>query len=150
MAIDEDNDDGLGGRTSRRREVVAANQWADRLIALTPPQLDVAPLPDVVRAAVREYAVMPNPSARKRQRQLIDKRMRAVDDETRDAVLAWLDDPDADPLAAWVDRLITGGDEAIDAWLADHPDADRQRLRTLARNAAANPKRRRALRDALT
>jgi len=40
-------------------------------------------------------------------------------------------------LEAWRERLIAEGDAALDELLAQHPSADRQHLRQLARNARA-------------
>ena len=42
---------------------------------------------------------------------------------------------------AWRDRLLEGGDEALAELLDLHPDADRQRLRQLVRNAQDEKKR---------
>ena len=71
--------------------------------------------------------------------------MRREDDDTLDAIR---DAMDAGGEAArqetallhraetWRDRLLEGGDTALADLLAEHPDADRQQLRTLIRNAA--------------
>ena len=47
----------------------------------------------------------------------------------------------------WRDRLLAEGDKALAALLDDYPQADRQQLRTLVRNAQAEKARtsRRAL-----
>src|SRR5690554_5638579 len=38
-------------------------------------------------------------------------------------------------LEAWRDRLLDEGDSAVEAFIADYPDVDRQALRQLIRNA---------------
>lgn len=151
MPIDEDNDDGLGGRGRTRREVAAANQWAEALCALHPVELAAAPLPEVIREAVAARAPMSTGAHRNRQTQLIDKLMRALEEEEKEAVRAFLAAPEQAwaGLEAWCDRLLQEGDPALDAWLAER-GGDRQRLRNLIRNARrGDPDRRRALRDAL-
>jgi ribosome-associated protein len=152
VAIDEDHDDGLGGRSRDRREFTAANRWAGPLCALDAVQLAAAPLPDAVREAVVLYDSIPTHRARNRQAQRIDKLVRILDEEQIAAIDAFLANPEVAHAEAdaWVDRLVRDGDAALDEWIAQHPDADRQRLRRLARNARdGSADRRKALRDAL-
>ena len=152
MAIDEEHDDGLGGRSRDRREVTAANRWAGPLCALDAVQLAAAPLPEEVREAVELHRSIPTHRAKNRQAQRIDKLVRILDEDQIAAIDAFLANPavahaEAD---AWVDRLVREGDAALDEWIALHPEADRQQLRRLARNARdGSPERREALRDAL-
>jgi ribosome-associated protein len=155
MAMDEKHDDGLGGRTRDRRAVTAANRWAGPLCALLPREFDAAPLPDDVREAVAVARRLTVPKAIARQHQYVDKLVRQQDDDVIAAIDAFLADPTVpkapppgpDPeIDAWCTRLIAEGDAALDAWMALHPASDRQRLRTLARNARdGSPQRRRAL-----
>lgn len=158
--MDEKHDDGLGGRSRDRREVNEGNRWARALCRLVPREFEAAPLPDEVREAAALLRSLDSPRAIARQIQRVDKLTRLLEDDEIAAIDAFLAkptvaprpvDPEAVALDAWCDRLIAEGDPALDAWLALHPDADRQRLRTLARNARGGaPDRRRALRDALT
>lgn len=151
MAIDEDHDDGLGGRSRTRREVTEGNRWARVLCALRPDQLAMAPIPDEIREEVTLHGRMTAHRARNRQARLVDKLVRQLDADAVAALDAFLADPEraAAELDAWCDRLITEGDAALDAWMALRPTADRQRLRQLARNARTAPGRRRVLRAAL-
>jgi ribosome-associated protein len=149
MVMDEDNDDGLGGRTRDRRVFTSANRWSRPLCALDAVQLAGAPLSDELRDAVRHgQAIAASYPARDRQYRRIDKLIRGLDDEAIAAIDRFLADPDAGyaELDAWCDRLVRDGDPVLDEWVALHPDTDRQRVRTLARNARS--KRRYAGQDA--
>lgn len=158
MVMDEKNDDGLGGRSRDRREFSAANRWARPLCRLLPRELEAAPLPDDVREATVLGRRLSSPKAVARQHQRIDKLVRQLDDEQIAAIDAFLADPTVAKVKAappspeteaWCDRLVAEGDAALDAWMDLHPDADRQRLRTLARNARGSKERRKALLAAL-
>lgn len=138
MVMDEDNDDGLGGRTRDRREVTRANRWSRPLAALDAVQLASAPLPEDLRVAVRlAQAIAASYPARDRQYRRIDKLVRELEEEEIAAIDTFLADPNVGyaELDGWCDRLVRDGDKGIDDWVALHPDSDRQRLRTLARNA---------------
>ena len=157
--MDEKHDDGLGGRSRNRREFSAANRWARPLCKLIAKEFDAAPLPDDVREAAAIARSINDHKALARQYQRIDKLVRLQDDDVIAAIDAFLADPHvpktkkdaaAAELEHWCDRLIADGDEALEAWLELNPGADRQRLRTLARNARdKSAAKRRALRDAL-
>lgn len=168
MAVDEDNDDGLGGRSRDRRAVTEANRWALPLVQLDPVELAAAPIPEAIRDEVRLGRALtatdgnPRPGvasrtpkasyrARDRQYQRIDKLVRSLDEEEIAAVDAFLADPSVawSALDGWVDRMVQDLDPALDAWLALHPGADRQRLRALARRARAGGAARGALLRAL-
>ncbi|MEQ1507465.1 MAG: DUF615 domain-containing protein, partial [Myxococcota bacterium] len=95
--MDEDNDDGLGGRTRDRRELTAANRWARPLCALSLVELAAAPLPEDLRDAVLLGRSITSYRARDRQYQRIDKLVRDLDDELVAAIDAYL----ADPSGGW-------------------------------------------------
>jgi len=94
---------------------------------------------------------LPNGPAVKRQlhyvRRLVaphdlDALEAALDGETPRAV--WLRS-----VERWRTRLLTEGDAALTLFVDDHPHADRQRLRTLIRQAARDDRAKRKLFDAL-
>jgi ribosome-associated protein len=156
MGMDEDNDDGLGGRSRDRRELTAANRWGRPLCALSEAQLRAAPLPEEIREAARlgrELAAGPSKGYRARDRQydLIDKLVRSLEDPEIEAIDQFLAAPSdgREQLARWADRLISEGDAALQEWMAEHPASDRQQLRNLARQARSKPESREALLDAL-
>ena len=97
-------------------------------------------LPENLLEALAEYKRISKFGALKRQLQYIGKLMREVETEPILAKLevwsgnsrqhtAWLHQ-----VEAWRDRLLEDG-EALTELLAQHPEADAQRLRALIRNA---------------
>jgi ribosome-associated protein len=149
MGMNEDNDDGLGGRSRDRREVSEANRWAGPLCALSDGALRAAPLPDVVREAVAHGRAIRSFRARARQLQRIDKLVRSLEPQQIAALDGFLAEPSEapDPAEVAADALLTGGDEALQAWMAAHPATDRQHLRSLLRRGEGA---RAALIEALT
>lgn len=152
MVMDEDNDDGLGGRGRDRREASRANRWSRPLCALDAVLLAAAPLPEDIRVAIRlAQAIAASYPARDRQYRRIDKLVRSLDEAEVTAIDAFLLNPEVGYVALddWLDRLVRDGDPVLDAWIALHPTADRQQLRTLARNVRAGKGARDSLREAL-
>jgi ribosome-associated protein len=151
MVMDEDNDDGLGGRGRDRREAARANRWSRPLCALDAVQLAAAPVPEDIRVAIRlAQAIAASYPARDRQYRRIDKLVRSLDEPEVLAIDRFLENPDAGytELDDWLERVLSG-DAGIDAWVALHPTADRQKLRTLARNVRSGKGARDSLRIAL-
>lgn len=142
---DDETGDFLGpSRSQKRREALAVFDLGEKLVALTEAQLAKVPLPETLREMVRESKRITAPVAHKRQLQFLAKHMRREDEETLDAIRRSLEHDRADArretahlhrLEALRDRLIDGGDAALAELIADHPQADRQHLRQLARNA---------------
>lgn len=144
MAIDEDNDDGLGGRFKDRQAFTAANRWARPLVALGPVAWDAAPLDEVVRQEVslaRQLTLDENWLARDRSLRRIDKLVRELEEEEIACIDAFLAAPEAASaeldawVAGWRARLLAEGEPAIRAFGDERADEDLQRLRQLVRNA---------------
>jgi len=154
MVMDEDNDDGLGGRSRNRREISARWRWGERLVAIDPAMLAFLPTSAMLREAVLEGARTDSPNALKRQVAFIDRLIREGPDEERDALLTFMDDPEAVLRAheAEIEETVKdllAEDDALTDWIDEHPEADAQRVRTLVRNARKDPTKRAALRNAL-
>jgi ribosome-associated protein len=136
MGTDEEHDDGLGGRSRRRREVTESNRWGEALVALPRWHRVAIDMRDDLRAAVEEGARIESFIAKRRQVARIDAILRDLDEEQLAAVEAGMANPPPDPASqadSWVLRLRARGDEAIDAFVAENPSAERQRLRQLVR-----------------
>ena len=92
-------------------------------------------------SALREAKRLHSHGARKRQLQYIGKLMRNIDPEpsqryfSERQLKARQQTLRHRQLEAWRDRLITEGDRAVDAFLEQHGQADRQHLRQLIRQA---------------
>ncbi len=67
-------------KSQRKRDATALQNLGERLVDLTPAQLNRIPLPDDVLAAVRVAQTISRRGGRKRQLQYIGKLMRQVDD----------------------------------------------------------------------
>ena len=142
---DDDTNEFLGpSRSQQRREALAVFDLAEVLVELTDGQLAPIPMPDDLRDMVRDSRRITAPIARKRQLQFLAKHMRREDDETLAAIQRALDHDRADArrdtaelhrVEAWRERLLAEGDGALGELLNEHPDADRQHLRQLVRNA---------------
>lgn len=142
---DEETGEFLGpSRSQQRREALEMLELAERLLALGERELAAVPMPDALRDLVQDSRRITAQIARKRQLQFLAKNMRREDDDVIDAIRRTLqrDRDDArreaarlHRLEAWRERLLEEGDEALAELIAQHPDADRQKLRQLVRNA---------------
>lgn len=131
-------------RTELTRAATAVNKLGLALSRLSASDLDRLALPDRLREEV-DRSQTQKPKARGRQNRLIGQLLRAEDHEAIAARLVALENDrrvgvqHESVTDQWVARLIEEGDAAINALLADYPDADRQRLRLLVRNVRRKP-----------
>lgn len=151
MSTEEvDWDEYYGGpsRSIQRREALDILALAKELAALPEGMLDQVPLNESLRHQVDEARRITQPIAHKRQVQYLAKHLRKHEDDIPAIRLA-VDAPKQEKRRAtaqlhhaesWRDRLISEGDEAITALLAEHPQADRQQLRQLVRQALSEAK----------
>ncbi|WP_137818171.1 MULTISPECIES: ribosome biogenesis factor YjgA [unclassified Pseudomonas] len=128
-------------KTQVKRELHALVDLGERLTTLKPDLIARLPLTDALRRALAEAPKHTANIARKRHIQFIGKLMR---DQNIDEILVLLDQLDASTrqynerfhgLERWRDRLINGGDDVLEAFVGDYPQADRQHLRQLIRQA---------------
>jgi ribosome-associated protein len=131
-------------RSQRRRDALAVFDLAERLVNLSETQLSQLPLDDELRDAVMHARRITQQIARKREIQFLAKQMRRRGDEELDAVRASLEHDrelsrretaELHRLEDWRERLIEEGDDALSQLVEQFPHADRQHLRTLARQA---------------
>jgi ribosome-associated protein len=131
-------------RSQLRREALDVLRLAHALVELTDTQLGHVPLGEDLLNEVRRARAVTQQIARKRQTQFLAKQLRKLDDADQDAIRAALENDrnsvrrEAAALhhiEQWRERLIDGGDEALNEFIAQHLEADRQHLRTLARQA---------------
>jgi ribosome-associated protein len=148
-------DDDYISRSQLKREAEEAQRLGEQLSALNDAELDALGLPEVLATAIRDARTIRQHGALRRQRQYIGKLMRKVDIAPIRAALAEKERNRRREAGAfkgletWRERLINEGDSALAAWLADHPDSDAVRLRTLvdaARNAPTPAARKTAAR----
>ncbi len=133
-------------RSQNRRDALDVLALGEKLVSLTPAQLARVPVPEDLLPHIAEAKRITAHIAHKRQLAFLAKHMRREDDATLDAIRDALDvnsETSRREVAAlhrvedWRERLLKDGDKALGALLEEYPDADRQQLRTLVRNAQA-------------
>lgn len=145
--MENEMEEDLGpSRSARKREAKAQQKLGERLIALKPGEFAQIPLPEALFDAISAARNMKAHGALRRQRLLIGKLMRQHDTAEIETALARLDQAHHQGTAQfhavekWRDRLIEEGDEALTELLEQYPEADRQRIRQLMRQAVAEKK----------
>ncbi len=127
-------------KSQRKRDSHALQDLGEALVELPAARIAAIEMPDSLREAVLAYLRTRSHEGRRRQMQLVGRLMRSADVEPiRTAVDAHARGLAVDSLALhraerWRAELIAS-DDALTEWLAAHPDADAQQLRTLVRNA---------------
>ena len=131
-------------RTQQRREALAVLELAGQLVELPPTRLAKLDLPDDVRDEIANVQRIASHIARKRQLAFLAKLMRRHDDEafaTARAELGENRDKQRQETAAMHrleamrNRLLAEDEAALSELIAEHPQVDRQHLRSLVRQA---------------
>ncbi|RZA20613.1 MAG: DUF615 domain-containing protein [Lysobacteraceae bacterium] len=149
---DEETGEFLGqSRSANRRAALDVLELGEQLVAMSAAQLARLPIPDELMPHIRDTQRITAHVAHKRQLAFLAKQMRRQDDEALDAIrdaMSKAGDATRRETAALhrVEALrdaLLGfeGDVAMTELLAAHPDADRQKLRQLVRNAHEERKR---------
>jgi ribosome-associated protein len=137
----DDSFDGEKSKTQVKRELHALVDLGERLTTFKADVLAKLPLTDPLRRALADAPKHTAHIARKRHIQFIGKLMR---DQDLDEILVLLDQLDASTrqynerfhnLERWRDRLVTGADDVLEQFVNEYPEADRQQLRSLIRQA---------------
>ncbi len=142
---DEETGEFLGpSRSEQRRAALDVLALGERLVALSEAQLEKLPIPEDLVPHIQDARRITSHVAHKRQLAFLAKQMRREDDATLDAIRDALDVGGEagrretallHRVEGWRDRLLAEGDEALSELLGEFPDADRQHLRQLTRNA---------------
>lgn len=130
-------------KSQLKRESHALQEMGEELVGLPATKLAKIPMPDELAEAVALARKIKARGGLKRQLQYIGKIMRSIDaepivkalDEIKNA--AGKNAAKFHRLEQWRDRLINEGDVALEQLLEEFPQADRQHLRQLTRNAQA-------------
>jgi len=134
-------DDDRKSRTQKKNEARALQKLGEQLVALSPEQLVGIELSDDLRNAVIAAGKIKSHGARRRQLQYIGTLMREFDPEPIYNALENIRFGDHQKLLAfkevekWRDELKRGNSALIEEIIDTCPDAERQRLTQLARNA---------------
>ncbi|WP_225763351.1 ribosome biogenesis factor YjgA [Stenotrophomonas sp. Marseille-Q4652] len=148
---DEETGEFLGeSRSQNRREALEILALGEQLVDLTPAQLARLPIPEDLLGHIESSKRITSHGARKRQLAFLAKQMRREEDSTleaiRDALSANSETSRREVaimhrIERWRERLLAEGDAALGELLEEYPQADRQQLRTLVRNARAEKAR---------
>lgn len=136
-----DQDNGKQSRTKAKLEVEALQRLGERLIALSLEQIRTMDIPETLRKEVIFAKTITRHGAMRRQLQYIGSIMRDIDPETIVAAIDRLSMARSVAISRFKtmekirDDLMTGDASHIETFLDTHPQADRQRLRQLVRNA---------------
>lgn len=138
----EDDDDEIiwVSKSEIKRDAEALKDLGTELVELGKNALEKIPLDEDLLAAI-ELAQKIKKEGRRRQIQLIGKMLRARDVEPIQIALDKLKNRHNQQVSLFHklevlrDRLVEEGDDAVPTVLDLYPDADRQQLRSLIRNA---------------
>jgi ribosome-associated protein len=137
---DDNTDDSEESKTQRKKRMTELQKMGEDLLSLNKKQLEQIDVPEPLLGALREYQRLPNRNeAKRRQLQFIGKLMRGSDHESIRAALEKLRTPDRQEIRRgqdiehWGERLLSGGEDDIQAFVETWPSAERQTLRQLLR-----------------
>lgn len=127
-------------KTRRKQDSHDLQDLGVALVEMPENRLADLPMDETLQDAIRQYRVTRTHEGKRRQMQYIGKLMRRADPEPlREAVAAMQLGHAKDSLALhdaerWRAELIAS-DDALTPWMAERPQADVQRLRSLIRAA---------------
>jgi len=130
-------------RTQRRDEAAALDVLGLKLVGLSDGMLAKLPLGERLRDEIVFARRVTSHEAKRRQQQLIGKLLRTQECDIGEALAALEAGHRGRDrrLFRWQQRIIAEGGPAIEAFLADHPHAERQRLRALWRTVSQDPEK---------
>ena len=129
-------------KSKRKRQMIALQKMGERLVELPPAQLSAIPLDNVLREAILAARSFSSHGAKRRQLQYIGRLMRDIEDLTpiqtaldKLSLKSQQSKAQFHKIERWRDRLVTEEDDALQEFLSQFPQTDRQQLRQLIRNA---------------
>lgn len=138
----DDEQDEWVSKTDLKKAMLARQELGEKLVNLGDNALSQVPLDESLQEAIALARRIRNKrEGYRRQLQYIGKLMRSRDIEPIQAALDKMDNKHNQQTVAfqrleqWRDRLIAEGDDAINEFVAQYPNAERQQLRQLIRNA---------------
>jgi len=139
--IDIDEQEERPSKSQLKREMHALQALGETLIAMNPAERARFPLSDDMLRAIDETARIRSHEGRRRHMQYVGKLIRKEDLTAIQGVFDAIEqekeqrDHAFHRLEKWRDRMVDEGDDAVDLFMGDYPNADRQALRQLVRNA---------------
>ncbi|MCX7086098.1 MAG: DUF615 domain-containing protein [Methylococcales bacterium] len=127
-------------KTQIKKDMAALFALSEEISELSVTQINTLELPENIHKAILEVSKMPHKGARKRLLKYITGQLNKIDVDPILEKLARIKNKSAHGVREhhiverWRDRLVNGGQEALTAFLNEHPEADRQQVRQLLRN----------------
>jgi len=134
---------GEPSRTELKKESTELQKLGEALLTLRADLMERLALPGGLVTALAELKRITNFEGRRRQLQYVGKLMRQLEPQTLQSVRDALEEERSGSaqqtlalhaVEKWRDDLIAN-DDALQAWLAAHPDTDVQQMRALIRQA---------------
>ena len=128
-------------KSQLKRDSHALQAMGKELVEMSEGKLQKFNLPEALEEAIYEARRLKSREAKRRHLQYIGKLMRISDIDDIQTTLDKMDHQSLTyrqhfaQLEQWRDRLINGGNSAIDDFVNEHSLADRQKLRKLQRQA---------------
>ncbi|MCO4756538.1 MAG: DUF615 domain-containing protein [Oceanospirillaceae bacterium] len=139
---DDSSEEEWVSKTQIKKEMLALQTLGEKLSTLTAEQLKTVPMSEPLRAAIEECSrIKPRSGAMKRHMNYVGRLMRTEDAEEIEQAMGRFEAGSQahtamfHRLERWRDRLIEGGNDELQTYLAENPEADIQHLRQLIRNA---------------
>ncbi|ASK18255.1 MAG: ribosome biogenesis factor YjgA [Vreelandella alkaliphila] len=139
--FDIDEQEERPSKSQLKREMHALQALGETLIAMKPAERAKFPLSDDMLRAIEETSRIRSHEGRRRHMQYVGKLIRKEDLTAIQGVFDAIEqekeqrDHAFHRLEKWRDRLVEEGDSAVDLFMAEYPNADRQAIRQLVRNA---------------
>ncbi|MEA1889504.1 MAG: ribosome biogenesis factor YjgA [Pseudomonadota bacterium] len=136
----EENEELIISKSQVKREMQALRDLGEELVALPRVSLKKFSFPERLLDSILLAQDLKREALR-RQIQHIGKLLREEDDEDIRQLLSQISQPQREEIRAfheieqWRDKLLNGDDEQVNQAMSRFPDADRQHLRQLVRNA---------------
>ncbi|MGB0466336.1 MAG: ribosome biogenesis factor YjgA [Pontibacterium sp.] len=145
---DDSSDEEWVSRTQIKKQALALQALGEKLATFSKDQLKSVPMSDTLRAALEEcQRIKPRSGAMKRHMNYVGRLMRTEDAEQIEQAIGLFEAGSQahtamfHKLERWRDRLIQGGNEELQAFIQETPEADIQHLRQLTRNAKKEAER---------
>jgi ribosome-associated protein len=128
-------------KTQKKKEALELQKMGEKLVTLSDEQIKNIDLPAELSDAVKFIKTIKSHGARKRQMQRIGTLMRKIDPAPIQETLEEIDEGnyrkalEFKEIETWRDELIAGKKALMDEILVKCPEADRQQLAQLVRNA---------------
>ena len=128
-------------KTQKKKEALALQELGEKLVKLSREQIEDIQLPEELHDAVTFAKTIKSRGALKRHMQFLGTLMRKIDAAPIQEAVDQIEQGDYrkamifKEIETWRDSLIDGNKMLLEDILSKHPDAERQKLNQLIRNA---------------